>query len=546
MSGDNEAVQQFLQQRTHFQGQDYTAVQQIYWRNQRPKRSAPTPVQSGLTTPPEADDEQMGMAEGQVDPANAPPSLMQPFSLQGEAALSVTMGALGVNINEQQAVQQWCQTTPQSNLDVFHMVKAYHEKVIRPEYYVLVCQLEAGLKTVSDNVFKLQSELAWMTAENRLAQKHACGLQLLTTGWPNALAPEDRLYTISWMISQVPKLRKFLEMRGHVCDQNAHEIHRFLNILQLEPTTVPQKEGFYSGMTMLSFKSWENRQAFLEAYGGANGVPVYKDESTPIHNHHVRVAPCSPQWQRKMEAPLRVILACLNKHSDHAATSKLTILWKTLTLLEPSKDGEYNAEVRAWARLFYQTDNDEFKGRLEIVDELEKILMSEPTEVGGDARTLWEEQWYNVMWGPQHELDLTEQTAYTKAKAEAGLTGKGLGLGKGRKHWSQAAIFSSDYSPYPFTLDMVKVDAVHFVWDEMCDKFKKESEKIGDYQLATTQGKPPVTAKGTTDHPAHTAQAGVSSQAPFVPSVPATAAAKKASAPAPGSKGRGRGGTKGS
>ena len=301
MAEQDAAIQQFLQHFSSFQGQDYNAVQQIYWRNQRPKRSAPTPVQSGLTTPQEPEDVRMGGEERQIDPASAPPSLMQPFSLQGDAALSVTIGALGVNINEQAAVTQWCQTTPQNNLEVFNMVKAYHEKVIRPEYYVLVCQLEAGLKTISDQVFKVQADLAWMTAENRLSQKYACGLQLLTTGWPNALVPDDRLYTISWMIMQVPKLKQFLEIRGFVSDQTAHETHRYLNILQVEPTTVPQREGFYSGMTMLSFKSWECRQAFLEAYGGANGVPVYRDESTPVHNHHVRVAPCSPQWQRKME-----------------------------------------------------------------------------------------------------------------------------------------------------------------------------------------------------------------------------------------------------
>ena len=232
-----------------------------------------------------------------------------------------------------------------------------------------------------------------------------------------------------------------------------------------------------------------------------------------------------------------MILACLNKHSDHAATSKLTILWKTLTLLEPSKDGEYNPAVTAWARLFYTADEAGFKGRLEIVEELERVLMSPPSEVGNEAKNLWEEQWFSVMWGPQHELDLTEHTAYNKAKADANLSSKGLCVGKGKKHWSQAAIYSSDYSPYPFTLELVKVEAVHFVWDEMCDKFKKESEKIGDYQPATTQGKPPVTAKGSTDH---NAQSSTDGQAPIVPNLSQAAAPKLTAAKTP-AKGPGRG-----
>ena len=77
------------------------------------------------------------------------------------------------------------------------------------------------------------------------------------------------------------------------------------------------------------------------------------------------------------------------------------------------------------------------------------------------------------------------------AKAAAAVTGKGMNHGKGGRRWSQVAIYNSDYAPYPFDLDFLIVDAAHFVWDEMCDKFRKEQEKVGNYQLATVQGKPP-------------------------------------------------------
>ena len=468
-----------------YQTREYEAVQAIFWNTQR-KRTALTPVTSGLTTPPA---ESGGDVE--MEPATASPGLLQPFSLQDQAALATTLGAIGVNINQPQEIENWLDRAPATNREIFGLVRAYHEQVIRPEYYTLVCQLETGLKSISDNVFKMRQELAWMSSENRLQQKYACGLQVLTTGWPPALKPAEREYTITWMLSQVKAIETYLKIRKIITDQTAHELYRYMAVLQTDPTTVPQQNDFYSTMTMLNFRNWDMRQAFMQQYGGSQGIPVYRDESTPIHNKHVRVAPSSPQWQRKLESPLRVLLACINKHPDHTASSRLTILWKTLTLLEPQSDAEFNPEVKAWARLFYSNVDGNFRGRLEVVEDLKKIVMSPPSEQGAIEDTLWAEQWNALMWGPQHELDRTESAAFQTAKAAAAVTGKGMNHGKGGRHWSQVAIYSSDYAPYPFELDFLTVDAVHFVWDEMCDKFRKEEEKIGNYQLATVQGKPP-------------------------------------------------------
>ena len=89
-----------------------------------------------------------------------------------------------------------------------------------------------------------------MTADNRLAQKLQCGLQILTTGWPTALQPSEREYLLCWMLSSVPMVQQFLQTRGFISDQTAHEFPR-----STEPVTVPQSDGFYSPMTMITFKS---------------------------------------------------------------------------------------------------------------------------------------------------------------------------------------------------------------------------------------------------------------------------------------------------
>ncbi|OLP77230.1 hypothetical protein AK812_SmicGene42728 [Symbiodinium microadriaticum] len=101
------ATKQFMEQRATYQTAEYRAVQSAFFGPPRVKRSAPTPVHSGLTTPQEGtlDDEIMQEAR-------------------------VTLGSLGVNINDQNSIQQWAHSAPKTNGDIFNMVRAYHEKVI--------------------------------------------------------------------------------------------------------------------------------------------------------------------------------------------------------------------------------------------------------------------------------------------------------------------------------------------------------------------------------------------------------------------------------
>ena len=168
---------------------------------------------------------------------------------------------------------------------------------------------------------------------------------------------------------------------------------------------------------------------------------MYKDESTPVHGRHVKVSPASPQWQRKLESPLRVLLACINAHPDHTATSRLTILWKTLTLLEPKQDSDFHEDAKAWGRLFYSEFGGSFPGRLEIVKELEYIVLSSPSEPGSTEGTLWNEQWNRFIFGPQCELDAMEAQTFNTARADALPGGKGLNL----REQGQAPLVTSCY-----------------------------------------------------------------------------------------------------
>ncbi|CAE7236382.1 unnamed protein product [Symbiodinium sp. CCMP2592] len=516
---DQGALQQFHGVRRIFQTPDYNAVSREYWRQQGQgmKRGPPTPSQSVGGTPAEA-------SAGLETPPTTTPvdgptsSLMQPFSLQRDAALSVTAEAFGVDINQQNAVQEWCNTPIQTNQQVFDLIRAYHEKVIRPEYFSLVCQLEGGLRAIHDSVFRVKRELNFMVAENRQMQKYMVGTQLLTVGWPNHIAPEARIYMLCWLFSQVTECRTFLEVRGYLNDHNAHELTRFMNVLTMEPTTVPQGSDFYSSMTLITLKSFELRKAILARFGGSSGIPLYTDENTPVQGRHIKVAPCSPQWQRKLEAPIRVCLSAINAHPDHNARAKMVILWKSLTIMAPVENGtDFQEDFTAWARLHYFEKDGKFQGRLEVTEELAQILNAPAAVPTADATNLWQEHWYKVLWGNQLELDLADRQTTTQALQAAKGSGKGLNVGKSTRHWSQVAIHSSEYEPYPFELEYISVEGVYFSWDEMCDKWGATDHKVGDYSIATIQGKPPQNVvnelRATTTHGPGTGAPSASSQA---------------------------------
>ena len=79
-------------------------------------------------------------------------TMLQPFTLETTAALQVTAGPQGVDVNDHNALEQLCKQPVQNNLQVFNRERAYHKKVIRPEYHALVFQLEAGLRSVDSRI----------------------------------------------------------------------------------------------------------------------------------------------------------------------------------------------------------------------------------------------------------------------------------------------------------------------------------------------------------------------------------------------------------
>ena len=495
-STDPAAVQIYAEEYQRLRQVDHASVQQVYWQHrQSTKRGPPTPLDSAAGTPMGDLPRGGGEASGsdQTTPQDIPPTLVHPFTVDDGAATQITAGMMGVDINQPQRVEEWLRAPVTTTQDVMKILRCYHKGVIRPELYNMVLQVETALCTVDDRVFQVKRELSWMASDNRQQQKNQSALQVLLSGFPAGLSPAQRQYMIGWMLKQVPEIQNFLKNRGYVDDHTAEEVGRYFNVLLSEPVTVPQGE-FWSTMTLITFKAWNERQAFMSRFAGQSGLPLYTDETTPHHGSHIKCSPCSPQWQRKLEAPIRVILSVINKHPEFADQNakNIFVLWKTLTVMKPCEKREFQEDHIAWARLFYSAESGEFRGRLELHQDLYQLCMSGPDNVHAEESTLWAEQWNLVLWGPQRELDQAETTQYVEAKKQSIGTGKGVSKGKTKKHWSAPFTYNSYSVPFPFELDVVSVEAIAFSWDEYCTKSGGEAHRVNDPKACTYVGKPVV------------------------------------------------------
>ena len=498
-----QANHQYSQQAVVVGQPAYQAAQQMFWE-QRRKRGPPTPAFSstGLATP--AAETAAGATE-RAEPNTVPPppqstttpgtGLFQPVVLDADVAYQTTANSMGVDVRDQTARENWLGETITALVQVLQTIRHYHTAVIRPELYNLINQVETTLLNFDDRLLRQNRELQWLCSDNRAEQRRASGMTVLLTGFPATSPPAERHFMINWMLAQVDSLKTFLRQRGNDPDSGSDFI--MFQVLTADPTTPPAGSEKWSTVCMIHFKSWESRSAFMAQYGGTAGVPYYKDSWTAVRNTHIRATPASPQFQRKLELPLRVILKAIN--TIEADNNQVVILWKTLTVMQPQAQRAFDEQIEAVARLHYATEQGQLTGVLEVNPYLWDLLKTNPPSWAmSDEASVWDYAWNDVVFGIQHELDLAERELYTAAHLNAKGDGKGLKVGRPPRHWTAPAIYSSEHSPYPIELHVKRVEAVAFVWDEYCDKFQQNSKKCGDYKSATYKGAPAAPVSATT------------------------------------------------
>ena len=497
-----EVNSQYIEQGQVVRRPAYEAAQQLFWENRR-KRGPPTPALSstGLAS-------QSGEVESQPQPAAAasstttPPTteLFQPVVLSPDNAIMATASVMGVNVNDQADMQQWLNSQITTRQQVLHTIQSYHHAVIRPELYNMINQVEMTLLHFDDRLLRQHKEISWLASDNRLEQKRQSGLTVLLTGFPQTATPQDRNYMVNWMLHEVEALRHFLRQRGHD-PEDAGATYPMFHILSTDPATPPAGKDKWSTITLIHFRAWEARKNFMDHYGGSAGVPFYSDGWTAVRGSHIRATPASPQFQRKLEIPLRVILRALNLAEP--TKNQVVILWKTLTIMEPQEQRAFDDQAQAIARVHYATEGGYLRGTLEVNPYLWDLLQTTPPDhLMADESSIWDHAWNAVVFGVQHEMDVAERDLYRQAAQAAKGTGKGMKVGRPPRHWTAPAIFSSELAPFPLPLAVNKVEAVAYVWDEYCDKFSMADRKCGDYKAATYQGAPALpTPTATTPAP---------------------------------------------
>ncbi|CAE7328939.1 unnamed protein product, partial [Symbiodinium sp. CCMP2456] len=357
------ATQTYEQQRS-MTGAEVYAAQQRLWFETRHKRGPPSTAVSSLATPQVEQDADMTAAEPATGTAATQPRLFQPITMTTEAAYQVTAGQRGVDINDSAQMAQYLATPLTTRAQVLETIRDYHVSVIRPEMYNLVTQMESVLATLDDRLLRQQE-----------------------------MPPTDRLEMINWMLGRVEEVRQFLMARQYNATDSCNLW--YLSALQVDPGTPPAGEGKWSSATTLLFKSWDLRRAFMGVYS-SGGTPLWRDGAA-VKGYHVRCAPSSPQFQRKLELPLRVILNLYSTYKELQGTTpgQLTILWRTLTMMAPSDTRAFNSQATAWARLIYLEQDGQFKARLEVVKELMEMLRSTPPPSSTET-SLWNHCWNSI------------------------------------------------------------------------------------------------------------------------------------------------------
>ena len=266
---------QYAQQATIVGQPAYQSAQQLFW-DQRRKRGPPTPAFSstGLATP-------TGPAEGAMEteaPQTTPPAssttptgLFQPVVLSDQSAYQAVAHSMGIDINSQQAMDNWMGAPVTTRADVLQTLRHYHSSVIRPELYNLVNQIEVTLLGFDDRLLRQHRELQWMASDNRAEQRRSSALTVLLAGFPPKATPQERGFMVNWMLEQVDGITKFLKERGYNPEETGADFMMF-QALTTDASTPPAgapSPCFTSNPDKSESASWTTMEAAEALHTGA-------------------------------------------------------------------------------------------------------------------------------------------------------------------------------------------------------------------------------------------------------------------------------------
>jgi hypothetical protein len=232
------------------------------------------------------------------------------------------------------------------------------------------------------------------------------------------MTPEHRISMIEWMFAQTPlviqELDNFSKM-WHIKDSNSFTGYTvgslIMALCQADPVTVKTGKD-WSAITILTFKSWAVRQAWRAKFEGEDKAPLLYNGYTPVPGKHIKTSPGIPAYQRKFEAPIRVLLSVLNRSDEHKG-AVFTTLWPQLTVMSPQTTKDFDPDHNAIARIVINENCGQAKVTMFIHYSILPILEKLSQQVHPDGAhlpyTVWEDEWDRQFLGRQAEEDRAEE-----------------------------------------------------------------------------------------------------------------------------------------
>ena len=399
--------------------------------------------------------------------------LMSPPARSQDSFTQVLAASQGVDINDPSQVEAWLNQPVTSLRDVVPVLWRYHTDLVVAEVAYQCRHVTMMVEALSERTLELQEDLAWLKTQDRLAQKQRAQVMSVAAGFDRRMGPQDRVLQLEWMIYQIPELKSycmqqpFFEARFQNADPIGTGAVLFV-CLATDPITV--KAGkYWSPLTLLVWRSFDIRLKFNARYqGDARNEPLWwQDQAVP--GKHIKVSPSVPAFQRKLEAPLRVLLTVLNS-CDQFRNNAITTLWPSLTVMTPQAAKEYDESHTAIARLVITESEGRCKATLYVLFDVVPVILAP-----GDApnTTIWEQKWYEQFFGRQWQEDESERSSSEQMQNAVGLS---KGSSKGRlNHWVNALTHTA--RPFPIPFSIVPVGYIPFEWSQYCRKMGRQDQE---------------------------------------------------------------------
>jgi hypothetical protein len=197
---------------------------------------------------------------------------------------------------------------------VLGILPSHHENITRREMLDMATKIDNHKLVVDRAAMAVRNELQYVAQEVRSSQLELSRRQCLLGGFPTTKPPTERNAFIECTL--LPMRKKLKYNHWHSTGKQAHidcwaQPMLLIDLLDTEPVTIPTGNKTYGAISILTWKSFNQRKAFCDDF--ASGATI------TVGNKQVKLrnTPSSPLYQRKKEGLLRVFLKAKNSHDEY-------------------------------------------------------------------------------------------------------------------------------------------------------------------------------------------------------------------------------------